>query len=66
MFGSAFGCYRGGEGSTGVLGRPEWKKAFGGTGHRYDEIIKIDFQAIEWSEEIDWTGLAEWSTDGLL
>ena len=49
----AFGRYRGREGSTGELGRPEWKKAFGGTGHRYDEIIKTDFQETEWSGEID-------------
>ena len=31
-----------------------------------DEIIKTDFQEIERSEAIDWTSLAEWSTDGLL
>jgi len=62
----AFGRYRGGEGRTGVLGRPEWKKAFGGPGHRYGEIIKTNFQEIEWIGEIDWTGLAERSTDGLL
>jgi len=33
----------------GYLGRAERKKAFGGTGHRYDEIIKTDFQEIEWN-----------------
>jgi len=55
--------YRGG---TWVFGRLEWKKAFGRNGHRYDTIIKTDFQEIEWSGEIDWTSLAEWSTDVLL
>jgi len=49
----AFGRYRGREGSTGVLGRPEWKKAFGGISHRYDEIIKTDFQETEWIKQID-------------
>jgi hypothetical protein len=39
---------------------------FGRTGHREDEIIKTDFQEIEWSGEIDWIGLVEWSTDGML
>jgi len=29
----AFGRYREGEGSTRVLGRPEWRKGFGGTEH---------------------------------
>jgi len=62
----AFGRYRGGEVVQGYLGRPEWKKTFGRTGHGYNEVIKIDFQAIEWSWEMDWTGVIEWSTDGLL
>ena len=30
------------------------------------KLFKTYFQAIEWSGEIDWTGIAEWSTDGLL
>ena len=40
------------------LGRPERKKPFGRTGHRYDEIIKTDFQEIKWSKKIDWIGLS--------
>jgi len=44
--GGAFGGYRGVEGCTGLLGRPDWKNSFGRTGHWYDEIIKTDFQVI--------------------
>ena len=33
---------------------------------RIDKIIKTDIQEIEYSGEIDWIGVAEWSTDGLL
>ena len=55
-----FGRYRRREGLQGSLGRPEWKKGFGGTGHRYDGINKTDFRETERSGDIDWTGLAEW------
>ena len=44
-------------GVRGYLGRSEWKKAFGRSDHRYDEIIETDFQEIEWRRDIDWTGL---------
>ena len=43
-----------------------WEKAFGGTEHRYDEIIKTHFRETERIKEMDWIGVAEWSTDGLL
>ena len=36
-------------GVQGYLGRAERKKAFGGNGRRYDEIIKTHFQEIEWN-----------------
>jgi len=35
------------------LGRLEWKKAFEGTGHRYDGIIKTDFQETKHIKEMD-------------
>ena len=52
-------------GVQGFVGRTEWKTPFGRTRHRKDEIIENEFQEIEYSVEIDWIGLAEWSTDGL-
>ena len=45
----AFGRYTDVEGVQGYLGRAEREKAFGGTGRRYDEVIKTDFQEIEWN-----------------
>ena len=44
-----WGCLGGTEleGVQGYLLRPEWKKTFPGTEHRYDEIIKTDFQKVK-------------------
>ena len=64
--GGAFGRYRGRAGRTRLLGRPEWKKAFGGNVNRCKKLFKTPFPETEPIKEMDWIGVAEWSTDVLL
>jgi hypothetical protein len=62
----AFERYRGSEGRTGLFGDLSERSHLEELGIYKMKLLKLIFQEIKWGEEIDWTSLAKWSTNGLL